>query len=506
MTPREIPVGRLSLQPGRQLLAEGSPVALRRKPLQILTALVEAGGALVTKDELIEAVWPGRVIEEGALQAHIAALRKAMGSDAELLKTVYGLGYRLEIPAVQVGSTARTFTVSAQPSIAVLPLRSVGPSGAHALITEALPHEVIAELSRLHWLFVIARASSFQFRGADPDLARIAAVLGVDYCLSGTLEESGQRIAVTLELADTRSCQVVWANRYDAQARAVEVLRSNIVLDVVATLEQQIAMHEAHLASLRTPSDLDAWALYHLGLQRVFRSTAEDNAAANALFEKAVALDPGFARAQAGLSFTHFQNAFMRYVQATRTEAAAARRYAERAVELDPGDPFANLVLGRSFWLTSEHERSLPWIDRALTLNPNYAQGAYAHALTDALLCDGDSGRIYADRAMALSPIDPMHYAMMGSRALSHAVRSEYAEAAEWSSRAARAPNAHVLIALIAVLCETLAGRTEAAAVWTDAARAASPRIGRDAFFSAFPFYDTAIREKFAETLRQQGF
>jgi TolB-like protein/Tfp pilus assembly protein PilF len=506
MTPREISVGRLTLQPGRQLLADGYPIALRRKPLQILTALVEAGGALVTKDELIEAVWPGRVIEEGALQAHIAALRKAMGNDAELLKTIYGVGYQLEVPAAQEASVASLHTISAQPSIAVLPLISVGPRGAHAVIAEALPHEVIAELSRLHWLFVIARASSFQFRGADPDLARIAAVLGVDYCLSGTLEENGQRIAITLELADTRSLKVVWANRYDAQPKAVEVLRSDIVTDILATLELQISMNEAHRASLRESSDLDAWALYHLGLQRVFRSTAEDNAAANALFERAVGRDPGFARAHAGLSFTHFQNAFMRYVRATRSEAASARRHAERAMELDPGDPFANLVLGRSFWLTGEQERSKPWIDRALALNPNYAQGAYARALTDALLCDGQSGRRYADRAMALSPIDPMHYAMMGSRALSHAVRGEYTEAAQWSHRAANAPNAHVLIAMIAVLGQTLAGRWEAAAAWAETVRRASPGMDQEEFFSAFPFRDAAVRREFAEALHSQGF
>lgn len=506
MTPRGVPIGSLTLQPGRELLAKGSPIPLRRKPLQILTVLVEAGGALVTKEELIEAVWPGRAIEEGALHAHIAALRKAMGEDAELVKTVYGLGYRLEIPAAQTCPIAPPRVDSSQPSIAVLPLLSVGPRGGHAVIAEALPHEIITELSRLHWLFVIARASSFQFCGANLDLARIAAVLGVGYCLSGTIEENGQRIVVSIELVDTRSFKVVWANRYDTQVRAFAVLRSNIVSDIITTLEQQIAMHEAQRASLCALSDLDAWALYHLGLQRMFRSTAQDIAAAKALFEKAVARDPSFSRAHAGLSFTHFQNAFMRYVEETRSEAAAARRHAEQAMSLDPGDPFANLVLARSFWLTGEHERSLPWIDRALAFNPNYAQGAYAHALTDALLCDGESSRRHADRAMALSPIDPMHYAMMGSRALSHAIRGEYAEAADWSGRAASAPNAHALIAMIAVLCQTLVGRTEEAVVWAERARTASPGISRDAFFSAFPFHDAAIRQKFSEALRREGF
>jgi hypothetical protein len=108
-------------------------------------------------------------------------------------------------------------------------------------------------------------------------------------------------------------------------------------------------------------------------------------------------------------------------------------------------------------WVNGDVAGSLPWIDRALMLNPNYAQGAYAHAFADSILCQGEDGQRHADRAMALSPIDPMHYAMMGARALSHAVRGEYAEAARWSDSAARAPNSHVLIAMIAVACQALA-------------------------------------------------
>jgi TolB-like protein len=506
VTPREIRLGRLTLQPGRQLLADGAPVPLTRKPLQILTALANARGSLVTKDELIDAVWPSQLIEEGALQVHVVALRKALGSDAERLKTVHGFGYRLDLSGTAASDAGAPVVSAPQPSIAVLPLRLLGRGGKHALIAEALPHELIAELSRLRWLLVIARASSFQFRDTEPNIAGVGATLGVKYCLSGTLEHEGDRLAVTVELADTRTLGVIWGDRYLAPLDAIHETRSRIVGSIVSALEFYIPVHEAQAAASRSTENLDAWGLYHLALQRVFRSTAEDNAAARALFEQAAARDPGFARAHAGLSFTHFQNAFMRYVAETESETIAARRHADRAMELDPADPFANLVFGRSHWLTGDLAQSLPWIDRALTLNPNYAQASYAQAFTNSILCEGDEGQRHADRAMALSPIDPMSYAMMGSRALSHAVRGEHAEAADWAERAARAPNSHVLIAMISVLCHALAGRDTPARKWAEAVRANSPSIGLSDFFRAFPFERIYIRRAFTRALMNYGF
>jgi len=503
---REVALGKLSFQPGRQLLADGEPLQLTRKPIAILSVLANARGGLVTKDELIAAVWPDRVVEDNALQVHIVALRKALGSEAHRLKTVHGFGYRLEVPTDAVAQFGARSQHNPQPSIAVLPLRAVGALGKHAIVADALPHELIAQLSRLRWLFVIARGSSFQFRDPESDVARVGAVLGVRYCLSGTLERESDRIAVTMDLTDTQTNQVIWGDRYSSPVEGIHELRASIVASIVSALEFRIPLHEAHRAALRSPEHLDAWGLFHLALQRMFRFTQADNMAACALFEQAVARDPGFARAYAGLSFTHFQNAFMHYLPDVDGEAAAARRFAERALELDAADPFGNLVLGRSLWLTGDLADSLPWIDRALALNPNFAQAAYAHAFADAMLCHGEEGQRQADRAMALSPIDPMHYAMMGARAFSHAVRSQHVEAAHWADRAARAPNSHVLIAMMAVLCHGLAGHRQEAGEWGDAVRSRNPGIARDDFFRAFPFEQSKVRDRFSRILARFAF
>ena len=507
MGAQEIRLGTLVLQPGRQLLSDGAPRQLTRKPLEILSVLANAKGSLVTKDELIGAVWPKQIVEESALQVHIVALRKALGSEAYRLKTVHGLGYRLEVPEVAAdGKIQAPPQLSPQPSIAVLPFRLIGQIAQYSVIGDALPHELIAELSRLRWLFVVARASSFLFREPEPDLRQIAHRLGVSYCLSGTMEQNAGRIGFTIDLVDTRTQQVIWGDHYSSAPEGIHELRADMVRNVINALEFQIPLHEAHLSALGTSENLDAWALYHRALQRMFRFTRADNEAAFALFEQAIVRDPNFARAHAGLSFTRFQNAFMRYSSDIDSEAIRARQLAERALELDAADPFANLVYGRSMWLADDFSGSLSWIDRALLLNPNYAQASYAHAFADAMLCQGADGQAHADRAIALSPIDPMQYAMLGARALSHAVRGDYSAAAGWSDRAARAPNAHILISMIAVLCHALAERELEARAWASAVRAGNSSLSQADFFRAFPFKESKVRSTFSAALTPFGF
>jgi tetratricopeptide (TPR) repeat protein len=219
------------------------------------------------------------------------------------------------------------------------------------------------------------------------------------------------------------------------------------------------------------------------------------------LFKRAIAQDAGFARAHAGLSFVHFQNAFLGYVQKISSEVRAARRLAERAVELDALDPFANLTLGRSYWLDGDLEASFAWLERAITISPSYAQAIYARAWTHALSGHGADGRADADAAMALSPLDPLHYAMAATRALSHIVSGEEAPAATWAERAARSPGAHVLIAVIAAAAHSLNGDRQRAAAWAANVRARSAVITAADFFRSFPFADTAVRHRIAKAL-----
>ncbi len=281
--------------------------------------------------------------------------------------------------------------------------------------------------------------------------------------------------------------------------------RSTILARVVAALELQIPLHEARAARGVSPENLDAWSAYHLGLQHMFRFHRDDNATAGELFARAVRADPTFARAHAGASFVHFQNAFLRYTPDVERQIQDARRFAERSVELDPLDPFANLTMGRSYWLEGDLDTSLTWLERAIAISPSYAQAIYARAWTHALSGRGSAGQEDADLAMALSPLDPLHYAMTATRALAHIVRGEDEAAADWGERAARSPGAHVLIAVIAIAAHSLGGRRERAAAWAANVRERVGAIRAADFFRSFPFADPAARQRIAKALAAFG-
>jgi TolB-like protein/Tfp pilus assembly protein PilF len=502
-----------------ELRADGKVRSVEPQVFALLALLVENRERLVTKDEIIEKVWEGRPVSEAAVASRIKSARKALGDDGitqRFIRTIHRQGFRFVADA-NVARAANSDQLYEKdilqpageinrPSIAVLPFRNIGGVESYAAIADALPHELITELARLRWLFVTARGSSFRLRGLDADVGEIGRVLGVRYCLSGTVEIAGARLSVTVELMDTRDGGVVWAEHFAGSVDDVHQIREDIRSKILAALEIQIPLHEATLARLTVTENLDAWAAYHLGLQHMYRFNRKDNAAATALFQQAVTRDPGFARAHAGLSFVHFQTAFMHYSNDLAGEIALARRFAVRGLELDPIDPFVNFTMGRTFWLEGDLEGSLAWLERATSISPNYAQGIYARAWTESLAGRGLEGRRHVDFAMRLSPIDPMYYAMLATRAFTHMVLGEDAEAAEWVERAARSPGAHVLIAMIAVAAHGLAGDEVRAASWAANVRSRNPGLTRFDFFRAFPMKAEAAKAGVSNALKRFGF
>jgi TolB-like protein len=512
-----------------ELRVDGKSCSLEPQVFALLALLVENRDRLVSKDEIIEKVWDGRVVSDAAVSSRVKSARQALGDDGQsqrFIRTVHSKGFRFVAEvracrAVRSGSAAEhtdghvDLSVAAaveqlervyRPSIAVLPFRLVGDHPRYGTFADALPDELITELSRLRWLFVTARGSSFRLRASDAELIDIGRMLRVRYCLSGTIEFSAQRLAVTVELVDTVDGGVVWAERFTGQIDDVHTMREEILSQVLMALDIRIPIHEAALARLAVPEDLDAWSAYHLGLQHMYRFNRGDNAAAARLFEHAVTLDPCFARAHAGLSFVHFQTAFMRYTGDVAGEIGQARRLAERGLELDPLDPFINFTMGRSYWLEGDLDSSLGWLERATSVSPNYAQGLYARAWTESLAGRALEGRQHVDLAMRLSPIDPLHYAMMATRAFTHMVLGEDAEAADWAERAARSPGAHVLIAMIATAAQALQGDVGRAAEWAANVRERNRALTRDDFCRAFPMKSDSMRVRVLQALAQFGF
>lgn len=516
--------GPFELDTDQAELREGT----QRHPLEpqvfaVLALLVENRERLVSKDEILETVWDGRVVSDSAIASRLKAVRRALRDDGKsqrYIRTIQRRGFRFVAEVTSHSAIAHAVETSAkppgedpsiapamnsQPSVAVLPFALSGDSSRYPALGDALAHDLIAELSRLHWLFVTARGSSFRFRSPDTDVVAIGRMLGVRYALCGAAELSGMHLVVNVELAETRDGRVLWADRFTGSIDDVHAIRAAIGARILSELEIRIPLHEATRARMVATEHLDAWASYHLGLQHMFRFNRTDNAEARALFDRAISLDPAFARAHAGLSFVHFQSAFLRHSNDVAAQTVAARRSAERGLELDPLDPFVNFTMGRSYWLHGDLEGSLGWLERATHISPNYAQGIYARAWAEALSGRPIDSREHVDLAMRLSPLDPMHYAMLGTRAFTHMALGEDALAAEWAERAARAPGAHALIAMIAAAAHAIDGNPALASAWAANARERNPALGRADFFRAFPMAKHDMRERVSAALDSLG-
>ncbi|MEJ2275547.1 MAG: winged helix-turn-helix domain-containing protein [Woeseiaceae bacterium] len=509
-----------------ELRDNGESRSIEPQVFALIAYLAEHRDRMVSRDELFEKLWEGRVVSDSALASRIKSARRALGDDGRtqaIIKTVHGQGLRFiaDVQVQQAPVAATSPAVSeepersapgaapdaiSRPSIAVLPFRLTGATGDWATIADGLPHDLITELARLRWLFVVARGSSFRLRGDDQDPREVGRLLGVRYCLSGAVEVSGNQLVVTAELVDTGGGDVVWGERYTGNVQDVHAMRDEIRASILASLEIQIPLHEAGRARLASPDNLDAWSTYHLGLQHIYGFNRRDNALAAEFFSRTVDLDATFARAHAGLSFVHFQTAFLRQADDMADAIRQARECAQRGVDLDPLDPFVNFTMGRTYWLEGDLDRSLSWLERATSLSPNYAQGIYAQAWTELMAGTTDGARHHVDLAMQLSPLDPLNYAMLSLRGLTHIAAGDDQVGAEWAERGARAPGAHVLIAMIAAAAQALAGDGEKARRWAAEVRSRNPALTRNDFFGAFPMKSEAMRTRVTAALESLGF
>ncbi len=510
--------GAFRLDSERFELSRGSEsVRLEPQVLTLLVHLVRNRDRMVTKDEIVAEVWQGRAVSDASISSRIRSARRAVDDNGEgqtIIRTVHGRGFRFVAEVVETQPAqpaAREIaqpkgTLAGRPSIAILPFRALAMAPDLAILAEAIPCEIIQALSCMRWLAVIARGSSFRFRDPEPNLDLVATALGARYVLTGIIEARNRSLAVTLELSDSSKNEVIWGDRLVAQIDNIDDLRFQIVTHLVTALEVYIPLNEARVAQMAGIETLDAWANYHLGLQHLYRFTGDDNLRAKGCFERAVTLDPQFARAHAGLSFTSFLEAFLHLGPDVPAATLAARRHAERGLELDPLDPFTNFTMGRSFWLTHELGSAAGWLDRATTLNPNYAQGFYSSALTSMLAGDAAATEAGLDIALQLSPLDPLLYGFHGVRAQMLMQTGNYPSAARWGDKAASTPGAHYLIAMIAVAANGLAGRRDQAARWRQEVRRRKADATTAHYLAAFPTQDTASRSLIVAELRRHGF
>ncbi len=375
-----------------------------------------------------------------------------------------------------------------RPSLAVMPFHAVPDrregSGETA---DGLTHDIITRLAKLRNFFVIAEGSVFALGGRRVGPEEAGRRLNVDYVAAGSVRRRSGRLAVSIELIETTSARILWAEDFDRRQGDVFSLMDEIGNRIVASIASEIEAVERNRAVLRPPDSLDAWQAYHRGLWHMYRFTEMENETARQFFEMAVRLDPTFARAHAGLSFTFWQSAFQNWGD-RKQHTARALETAGRGLIVDEHDPAAHWAMGRALWLSGRHDEALGELRQTVDLSPNFALGHYTLAFVHSQSGDPRSAIQAVDHSRLLSPFDPLLFGMLGSRAMAHVRLGQFEEAVTWSVKAALQPNAHVLILAIAAFCHALAGKTEEARGYAARIRSALPRFTVEDYLNAFQF------------------
>jgi len=370
-------------------------------------------------------------------------------------------------------------------SIAIMPFNELSAVAVPGGPSDALAYDIITRLAKLRSFHVIAQGTMFALRERHHTVEETARLLGVDYVVDGSFQRMGDRIIVRVELTEARTARIAWAEVFERRVAETFLLLEEIGSRIVVSIEREVETIESNRALMKAPNSLDAWEAHHRGLWHMYRFTKSDNEQAQHFFERAIGIDPTFARAHAGLSFTHFQSAFQHWADRD-IEAELAYRAASQSMMADDRDPTAHLAMGRALWLRALHDQSVSELQQAVELSPSFAIAHYSLAFVQSQSGDPNAAILAADHSRALSPFDPLLFGMLASRALALVRLGSFEEAAEWGVKAAARPNAHAHILAIAALCLSIAGRLSEGQSYLAMIHERYPAYRLDDFMSAF--------------------
>lgn len=395
--------------------------------------------------------------------------------------------------AILIGAGHTPAPTPRRASIAVMPfVNHEDLTGSKGGFADGLTHDVITRLAKLRSLFVIAQGTVFALGERSIGAEAAGRTLNVDYVTSGSVLRQADRVIVTVELSEARTARIVWTETFDEKLDDAFQVLDEIGNRIVASIAGEIETVERNRAILKPPNSLDAWEAYHRGLWHMYRFNKVDNDHAGYFFSMAVKLDPTFARAYAGLSFTHWQNAFQHWAE-REGESEHAFEAAAQSLSADDRDPAAHWAMGRALWLRGRRVESLTELETAVDLSPNFALGHYMLSFVNATSGDPRAAIGSSDHSRHLSPFDPLLFGMLGTRAMALIRLGQFEEAADWAVKAAARPNAHAHILAIAAQCLALAGRVDEALTFTARIHKAIPGYRLDDFFSAFRFSPDAM-------------
>ncbi len=427
----------LDRQRGR-LLREGRPVALSSKGLKLLEALIGSAGQVLTKTDLMQAAWGDTAVEESNLSVQVAALRKQLGPNADggdWIVTIPRVGYRFVGLAVQQqsGTAAQPRTQLTErerrPSIAVLPFANLNGEKEQEYLADGITEDIITALTRFRWFFVIARNSSFAYKGKSIDAKQIAQDLGIQYLLEGSVRRSGQQIRISVQLVEATSGKHIWAERYDLELADVFAIQDEIAERVAGAIEPELLKTEGVQAAARHTGNMTAWDLVRRGTWHFHQVTRENHLKARELFRQACKLDPELPEAHLWLGRVNAGVVPYGWSDNPDADLQEGTTAALRAIQLDERNPYSHYALAIVSAYAERFDQSISAAKKAIEISPSFALGHLVLGM--ALLFSGRATEAIAplEYGLRLSPYDPQNFVWLNLLALAR-LFSRRAEAA----------------------------------------------------------------------------
>jgi TolB-like protein len=515
----------------RELRCGAALVAVEPQVFDLIVHLIQHRGRVVSKDELLASVWHGRSVSESALFNRINAARSAIGdagNQQRLIKTLPRKGIRFVGKVREDETTAadadhsgpeiyrsRKSDTSAhveslylplpdRPSIAVLPFANMSGDPDQEYFADGISEDLITGLSRIRWLFVIARNSTFVYKQRAVDVKQVSRELGVRYVLEGSVRRAGNMLRISAQLIDAVTGGHHWAERYDRELGDIFAVQDEITRSVAAAIEPHLLAAEGIRALSRSSADLGAWELVARAQTHVWRLTRPDYTAAIDALQRAVETHSDYAPARSLLGFCLVFAAHMGWIDRDQG-LLPGRQHALRAIALDDRDPWGHIALGYCAMMERRTEESIAALRRAVMLNPNSA-AAHSHLSRGLAFSGQDREAIeHAEDAIRLSPLDPDMALFLGGIAAAHYAAGRYADAAHYATEAARLRPGFQGVQRMRCASLAQAGRIDEARSFLATLRREQPQLSIKWARANVPYQTPQLVERYLEGMRKAG-
>jgi TolB-like protein/Tfp pilus assembly protein PilF len=451
---------------------------------------------------------PGGIIVSGTAYDHLKHKLKVGFDDlgAQALKNITEPVRAYRVVGTPVVSAAAPKPITDRPSIAVLPFENMSGDPAQEYFADGVVEEIITALSRFQWLFVIARNSSFIYKGRVVDVRRVGRELGVRYVLEGSVRKAGTRVRITGQLVDAAAGMHLWADHFDGALEDIFNLQDQVTAGVVSAIAPKLELAEIERSRHKPTNSLDAYDYYMRGMAEFNKWAIDGNIAALQNFYRAIELDPNYATAYGMAARCFAQRKVNQGSMLEAVDVAEAERLARRAADLGRNDATALCTAGLTLGFVVGDARSgMALTERALAINPNLAWAWYSGSWLKIWLAQPEAAIEHAGRAMQLSPQDPLMFQMQSAMAQAHFTAGRYDEALNWAERALHDRPQHYPALVAAAASAALLGRQSVAESYKDRVLLLAPALRLHDFPALFRYLFPEDLAKWQQALREAG-